>query len=390
MPKHLTTSPRLATFVAESGCPTPYLVVDLDVVAEHYRALRDALPTARVLYAVKANPAPPVLALLHRLGAGFDVASLGEIERCLRLGIDPADLSYGNTVKKERDLAAAYSLGVRVYAVDCAQELTKVRRAAPTGTVVVRLATDGASADWPLSRKFGCSVRAAGELLAVASDAGYRVGLGFHVGSQQHDPEAWRAPLAAVGELIRELRAQRVELSLLNLGGGLPSVHAAPVPSVTTYGDRIAAALSEYVEGLLPELVIESGRYLVGDAGVLVSEVVLVSTRDLDPDVRWVYLDVGLFTGLAETLGEAIRYRLRADRPGGALAGEDGPVVLAGPACDSVDILYERHRHPLPLDLAPGDRVQFLAAGAYTTGYAAAWFNGMPAPREHYLPRCAE
>ena len=125
----------------------------------------------------------------------------------------------------------------------------------------------------------------------------------------------------------------------------------------------------------------EPGRSLVADAGVLETEVVLVSQRD---GVRWVYLDVGLFSGLVEAYGESIRYRIEVHRDGRPLAGPDGEIVLAGPTCDSLDILYERHRYRLPLDLRPGDRLRFLSAGAYTASYSSVGFNGFAPLREEY------
>jgi ornithine decarboxylase len=127
--------------------------------------------------------------------------------------------------------------------------------------------------------------------------------------------------------------------------------------------------------------MVEPGRYLVADAGVLRSEVVLVSRRSTEDQERWVYLDVGKFHGLAETMDEAIRYRLRTAHDGGAT----GPVAIAGPTCDSADVLYEKSAYELPLALAEGDMVDLLAAGAYTTTYSSTGFNGFPPLAEHYL-----
>jgi ornithine decarboxylase len=147
------------------------------------------------------------------------------------------------------------------------------------------------------------------------------------------------------------------------------------------YGAEIEAAVAAAFPDDPPELICEPGRSLVADAGVLRSEVVLVSRRNDRDDCRWVYLDVGRFSGLAETEGEAIMYPILTSRDGGPV----GPVVLAGPSCDSVDVLYERCRYELPLDLAPGDTLDFLAAGAYTTSYATAAFNGFRPPTTHCL-----
>jgi len=367
-------SPGQESFLAASdGLDTPFLVLDLDVVAERYAALRAALPDVAIYYAMKANPAPEVVTLLDRLGCRFDVASPGEIARCLELGIAPERLSYGNTIKKERDVAAAARDGVRVFAVDCDAELDKVARQAPGATVYVRLATDGAGADWPLSRKFGCGPGEAAKLALHACHLGLRVGASFHVGSQQRDPAAWERPLADVADLFDGLVAAGGVPAGVNLGGGLPSTYVPTTPGVAAYGATITELVARHLGRFAPiPVLIEPGRYLVGDAGVIESEVVLISDRDVDPGRRWVYLDVGLFNGLTETLGEAIRYRLRT--PGDT--GRCGPAVLAGPSCDSADVLYEQAPRHLPVDLRIGDRIQVLATGAYTTAYASVWFNG--------------
>jgi len=381
------TTPAQDSFLAAHGhLETPFLVLDLDVVAERYAALRAALPGAAVFYAMKANPAREVLTLLAGLGCCFDVASPGEIARCLEVGIDPARLSYGNTIKKARDVAAAARDGVRTFAVDCAAELDKVAHHAPGATVYVRLATDGGGADWPLSRKFGCGLGEAAKLALDACHRGLGVGVCFHVGSQQRRPAAWAQPLAATAEVLDGVVAAGGRPAGVNLGGGLPSTYAAATPDVSAYGAAIAGLVDEHLGRFMPmPVLVEPGRYLVGDAGVIETEVVLVSDRDVDPGRRWVYVDVGLFNGLTETLGEAIRYRLRA--PGDATSV--GPAVLAGPSCDSADVMYEQAPRNLPLDLRAGDRIQVLATGAYTTAYAAAWFNGFEPMPTYFVGRAA-
>ena len=371
-------------FLARSGeLPTPFLVLDLDVVAARHRALRAALPDAAIYFAMKANPAPEVIDLLARLGCGFDVASPGEIARCLALGVGPERLSYGNTIKKHTDVAAAARDGVRTFAVDCAAELDKIARHAPGATVFVRLATDGAGADWPLSRKFGCGPGEAAKLTLQAIHVGLDVGVSFHVGSQQRDPGAWAGPLAAVADLFDGLVAAGGTPAGVNLGGGLPSSYVPTTPDIAAYGATITSLVRRHLGRFGPmPVIVEPGRYLVGDAGVIESEVVLISERDIDPGRRWVYLDVGLFNGLTETLGEAIRYRLRAPGDQTRL----GPTVLAGPSCDSADVLYERNARQLPLDLRIGDRIQIMATGAYTTAYSSVWFNGFEPMPTHVLP----
>jgi ornithine decarboxylase len=374
-------SPKIDAFLRDTTAPTPFVVVDVDVVEQRYHQLTAALPDARVYYAVKANPARPILERLVALGSAFDVASPGEIDLCLAAGVDPADISYGNTIKKRRDVAYAASCGVRRYTVDVAGELEKVADAAPGSSVCVRLLHDCGGADWPLSRKFGCAPHETVELLCLAHDAGMAAGVSFHVGSQQRQLGAWDDTLEVVAGTFAAARDRGAAPSFLNLGGGFPGSYTDPTPDVAHYGSSIRAAMATWFPEGLDEVMIEPGRYLVADAGVLRSEVVLVSQRTLGEETRWVYLDCGKFHGLAETMGEAIRYRIRTPHDGTPTAA----TVLAGPTCDSADVLYEKNPVDLPLALAEGDLVDLLAAGAYTTTYSSVGFNGFPPLAEHYI-----
>ena len=367
--------PRIARYLETADLPSPCLVVDLDLVAHNFMALARALPTARVFYAVKANPAREVVARLASLGACFDTASLGEIDLCLSLGVGPERISYGNTIKKQRDIAAAFERGVRLFAFDSAAELGKLAESAPGAMVYCRVLMDGAGADWPLSRKFGCEPAMAESLLAEAAARGLDpYGISFHVGSQQTDLEAFDRALAMTAELFQRLGGRGVHLRMVNLGGGFAARYRCEVPSFDAYGAAIGRSLQRRFGPAIPDLIIEPGRGVVGDAGVIQAEVVLVADKGGEDRRRWVYLDIGKFHGLAETMEEAIKYRMLTPHDGGAT----GPVVLAGPTCDSADILYEKTAYELPLALKAGDRVWILATGAYTTTYSAVAFNGFP------------
>jgi len=374
---------RMEEVLRSGQAQSPFLLVDLDIVRDRFERLVRALPETTIHYAVKANPAPEVLSLLNDLGSSFDVASPGEIARCLSVGVDPARLSYGSTIKKERDIAWAHDRGVRLFAVDSDAELRKIADSAPGSTVFCRIASDGAGADWPLSRKFGCEPELALELLLAAHHQHLGVGLSFHVGSQQRDPEAWDRALATVADVYAVLRANDIEPAVVNLGGGFPASYLERVPDISAYGEAVSGSLHRRFGDRLPDrVIIEPGRYLVADAGVIQTEVVLVSRKARGADTRWVYLDVGLFGGLAEVIDEAIRYRIRTPHDGGPV----GPVVLAGPSCDSADVLYERAGYRLPLALRDGDRIELLSTGAYTSTYSSVWFNGFPPLETRYLP----
>jgi ornithine decarboxylase len=159
---------------------------------------------------------------------------------------------------------------------------------------------------------------------------------------------------------------------MVNIGGGLPARYQERVAPVESYALAIMEAMGKHFGAALPRMIIEPGRSLVGDSGTIEAEVVLISKKSYGEDVRWVYLDIGKFGGLAETHDEAIKYRIEVVGRKGPL----GPVVLAGPSCDSVDILYEKFQYKLPLTLKVGDRVRIHATGAYTASYASVGFNG--------------
>jgi ornithine decarboxylase len=358
----------------ESGLDDgPCLVVDLDVVRDNYRAFAKAFPDSRVFYAVKANPAPELLSLLASLGSCFDTASVAEIEMVLAAGAAVDRISYGNTIKKERDIARAFALGVRLFAVDCKPEVEKIARAAPGARVFCRILSDCAGAEWPLSRKFGCEPAMAVEVLGHAMALGLEPhGVSFHVGSQQRNQHAWDRALASAAAVFKECGERGINLAMVNLGGGFPTKYLKNVPSVKTYGATIFRALRKHFGNRIPETIIEPGRGMVGNAGLIEAEVILVSKKSEEDDVRWVYLDIGKFGGLAETMDESIRYPIRTPRDGDAVT----PCVLAGPTCDSADVLYEREPYMLPVSLEIGDRVLIEGAGAYTATYAAVAFNG--------------
>jgi ornithine decarboxylase len=349
---------------------TPFLEVETSVVAERLAALATALPGVAVHYAVKANPHPAVLAAVAAAGANFDVASPAEVRAALAAGASPDDLVYSNPVKRRDHVAESAALGVRIYVVDSLPEVHKVAEAAPGTAVVCRLVTSGDGSDWPLSRKYGCSVGQAVEILRLAAELGLdAAGVSFHVGSQQRDPNAWRSPIAAAATVFESLLRDGHAPWLLDLGGGFPARHEGEIPPLAAYGAVIEDQLRQSFGEHRPRTIVEPGRAVVGDAGALVTTVVGVVQRG---DTRWVYLDAGVFTGLVETLDEAIRYRIETSADG----GPTGPCVLAGPTCDSADVLYQVAPVSLPLALAEGDIVRLESAGAYTSCYSTVGFNG--------------
>src|SRR3984957_16084742 len=290
---------RIKDFLARSPEDGPRLVVDLEVVRENYHSFAKALPDTRVFYAVKANSAPEILDLLARLGSCFDAASVPEVEQAMAAGATPDRISFGNTIKKERDIARAYALGVRLFAVDCEAEVEKIARAAPGAKVFCRILCNGDGAEWPLSRKFGCVPGMAARVLEHAHRLGLvAYGLSFHVGSQQRNPKSWDAALQASAVIFRDLAERGISLQMVNLGGGFPTKYLKDVPAVKAYGQAIFRALRKHFGNRIPETIIEPGRGMVGNAGMIEAEVVLISKKSQDDRMRWVYLDIGKFGGL--------------------------------------------------------------------------------------------
>ena len=358
------------TVVVAPAAATPYLSLDVSTAVANARQLAAALPGTGIRYAVKANPEPRLLAALAAAGVGFDVASPAEVGLAVRAGGVAAELVYSNPVKRRADVAEAHARGVRLFVVDSPDEVRKVAEAAPGSSVLCRLVTSGSGSDWPLSRKYGCSTGEAIEILRTAAALGLDVaGTAFHVGSQQRDPAAWAAPIEASARVFRALRRDGIRPWLVDLGGGFPADHHGDHPELAAYGAAIRAALHASFGDDVPQTIVEPGRGLVGDAGTLVTSVIAVLRRGA---TRWVYLDAGVFTGLVETLEEAIRYRITTAADG----GPTGPAVLAGPTCDSADVLYQDVPVDLPLALAEGDIVRLHSAGAYTSSYSTVGFNG--------------
>jgi len=375
-------TPKIARFLVDRRPPAPCLVFDLDRLEANFRRLRAVLPLAEIYYAVKANPAPSVLERLVSLGSCFDAASFEEIEACLAAGAAPGGISYGNTIKKAASIRAARQAGIDLFAFDSAEELHKLAENVPGARVYCRVAVGNEGADWPLSRKFGADLALARELMLRAGALGLDpCGLSFHVGSQQTRTTSYEAAIGRVAMLFTDLMEAGLDLRLFNLGGGFPVRYRDAVPEIDQFAGAIMDAMTRHFGNRVPGMVIEPGRCLVADAGVVASEVVLVSRRTRGDPLRWVYLDIGRFGGLAETENEAIRYRITTPHDGGA----DGPVAIAGPTCDGADILYQRTPYRLPTALSAGDRVLLHATGAYVTTYASQRFNGFVPLAEHYL-----
>jgi ornithine decarboxylase len=374
-------TPKVKAFLEANTLPTPFMVLDIAAVRAKYDQLMAAMADSRVYFAVKSNPAAKVLSALAHKGSYFDVASMPEVLACLQAGVPPERLSYGNTVKKSEDIAKAYAAGVRVFAFDSMPELVKLAKHAPGSSVFCRILVDNSGAEWPLSRKFGCDPYVAHHLLREAHIMGLvPYGVSFHVGSQQMQLDRWQLAIVAAADIFRKLKGEGIAMPFLNIGGGFPVHYAKDVPDIQDIGEAVMEAICVHFGPDCPEiLATEPGRFLVAEAAVLRSKVILVSQKSHQDKVHWVYVDTGIFGGLVEATHIEFKVRTNKDSDPKMLA------ILAGPTCDSVDVLNQRDGFVLPATLEEGDVVDILAAGAYTASCATVNFNGFAPLKTYYL-----
>jgi ornithine decarboxylase len=356
---------------------SPFLAVDLGEVDRAYARLRCALPQVALHYAVKCNPEPAILARLHALGSGFEVASLSELRVLAALGVDASGVLFSNPVKLPEHIAGAWSLGVDRFAADSSGELEKLAAHAPGARVYVRLDASDPTSRVPLGGKFGIDPETAIGLLVEARALGLVPhGLTFHVGSQALDPVAYARAIDLAGAVLQAALTHGLRLELLDIGGGLPARYVDPIPPIGAYAGAIASALVRLPYPM--QVVAEPGRALVAEAGVLAATVIGVAERDRR---RWVHLDVGAFNGMMETL-ETRRELIFPLGWSGRRSRRLVSCAVTGPTCDSEDTMFLDV--PLPDDLRLGDRVYIGTAGAYTTAYASR-FNGFEIPRTHIV-----
>lgn len=353
---------------------TPFLLVNLNVIKKNYQNLKKNMPMASVYYAVKSNPMEEVILLLKELGSNFDVATTYELDQLLKLGIGPERISFGNTIKKSKDIAYFYSRGVRLFATDSEEDVRKLAEHAPQSKVFFRILTEGSGADWPLSRKFGAHPDAILHHIALAKELGLDpYGLSFHVGSQQRDIGEWDAAISTCTYIFQSCLEVGIKLRMINLGGGFPAKYVQPTPKLEIYTKEITRFLTEDFGDELPEIIIEPGRSLAADSGVIVSEVISTAYKSKYSPNKWVFTDIGMFGGLIETMDESIKFPIYCEKEGDAI-----DVILAGPTCDSMDILYEDYKYKLPENMEEGDKLYFFTTGAYTQSYSSVNFNGFP------------
>ncbi len=365
------------------GKRTPFLIINLEKINQRYDEMKKHLPFGKIYYAMKSNPNDEVIKLLYKKGASFDVATIFEIKQLLKLGIPPERMSFGNTIKKEEDIAFAYKQGIRIFVTDSHSDLNKIARQAKGSKVFFRIITEGSGADWPLSRKFGAHPEVIYDLILEAKDLNLiPYGLSFHVGSQQRNIGQWDSLINQVKHMFDLVAKEGIHLQSINMGGGFPANYLQPTHKLSVYAKEIKQFLKKNFGKNLPEIILEPGRSIVGDSGIIVSKIIMIAKKSASSEHEWVFIDIGKFGGLAETIDESIKYPIYTEN---TKPKELKEVILAGPTCDSMDILYEQFKYQLPADIKENENIYIFSTGAYTSSYSSRNFNGIPPLTEYIL-----
>ncbi len=354
---------------------TPFIVIDLNILRKNYRAIKKSVKGVEVFYAVKANDHIEVLKVLQEEGSSFEISSLQELKKLLKLGVPPQKIMCLNSIKNPEFLLYMHKIGVELMAFDSTDEIDKIAQYAPNSKLILRINVTNEGSDWPLTKKFGVDANEAIGLFQYAKEKKLEcTGLTFHVGSQCLNKNNWASALYLCDDIWAQCKKIGIDLSFISLGGGIPVQHLKPIPSIAEIGSVIQDALAKnfHVPHGKLRVSIEPGRGMVGDTGIMVSTVVGKAKRATED---WIYLDVGVFNGLMETI-EKFKYELKTEQD-----REEKLVTISGPSCDSVDITFTNVNLP---EVKTGERVYIINAGAYTTVYAAP-FNGFPVPKVYFI-----
>ncbi len=359
---------KVLNYIALSDELPPYLLIDKEVIREKVSVIGKNIKNSKVFYAVKANPDVEVLRFLNTLGTGFEIASEGELQILASLGAEPERIITSNPMKTFKFLEQAVDYGVNYFAYDSTVEVEKLARYAPGCNVYVRLTVPNEGSEWPLSKKFGVELDYAAELLIYAKEKGLNpVGITFHVGSQCNNVYNWNTAVDKARDLWDIAEQNGIQLRMLNIGGGYPIRYTKNVVDVETIEKKVNKVIyQKFSEDI--EIFIEPGRAVVGDAGIFVSTVIGKAARG---DENWLYIDVGVFNGLMESIG-GIKYTYIVGS-----RNEPKSWIIAGPSCDSFDVIDKEVELPEP---EVGNRILILSSGAYTISYASE-FNGFSIPK---------
>lgn len=358
---------------------TPFMAFDLADVVGKYQTMRRCLPDFKIFYAVKSNPEERILKTLKKQGSSFEIASTGELRRLMKIGYKPEKCIYSNPVKPIDQIAEAYKKGVRYFAFDSPEELEKIAKVAPGSSVYLRMSVSNHGSLINLANKFGANKTHSVMLLQLAKELGLKPhGLAFHIGSQSENIQLWDQAFDDVVDVLEELQNHGMVLKSLNIGGGFPARYTEKVPSMAEISRRINKNIKRLPYPM--QLWCEPGRYLVAEAGVIVTTIIGKTNR---LNMPWVYIDTGRFQSFIEMFeSDSLKYPVSTSIDGRPRSKPKSLYTITGPSCDSYDTVMREVS--LPTGLKVGDRLYFGTAGAYTHVYGAP-FNDFPVPKVVYV-----
>ncbi len=367
-----STIHKVLRFLKTSDLEPPYLLMDKAKIKRKVKSVGKKIRNSKLFYAVKANPDIEIIKLINSLGIGFEIASEGELNILSTIGVSKERIISSNPVKSFRFLKMASAYGISYFAVDSKEEVEKLHDYSAGCNIYVRLSVPNEGSEWPLSKKFAVELDAAEELLVFSKKKGLNpVGITFHVGSQCTNIYNWNTALDKAKILWDRAEKKGIKLSILNIGGGYPIRYTKNVVGIETIDKNVDRLIYEKFPNRT-RIFIEPGRAVVGDAGVFVTRVIGKARR---ADEDWLYLDIGVFNGLMESLG-GIKYSYIVDG--------SKPLkkwTLAGPSCDSFDVIDKDIVLPNP---EVGNLILILSSGAYTVSYASE-FNGFLIPKTIFI-----
>lgn len=346
---------------------TPFMIIRKSVLEKQFSRFRKALPEVTPYYAIKANPHPRIVKFFTGLGACFDVASAAEMKLVLKQGAKPSHIIFANTIKSPEDLVTARKRRVRLMTFDNEPELYKIAEHYPGAHVLVRLRVANRGSVVQLSLKFGAEPDQGFYLLRKAKNLGLvPKGVSFHVGSQSTNVENYLQALELTAGIFREAKENGMPLSIVDIGGGFPIQHFDNEIGINF--ERMAAAIRKQMKELFPkhtQFIAEPGRFFAGPSGILVTQVVGRAFRD---NKNFYYLNDGIYQDFSGMMFDHCKYEFKTLR-----RGQKYMSALAGPTCDSLDILSSNEEIP---ELFPGDVVYVKNIGAYSSASAVPNFNG--------------
>lgn len=346
---------------------SPIMLIRKSVLAKQLHRFRTHLPNVTPYYAIKANPHPEVIKTFLKLGSHFDVASANEMNLVLSLGASPQKIIFANTIKSIEDIRLAYKRRVMLMTFDNEPELYKIAKHAPGTQVLVRIKVDNIGSMVELSLKFGADPEQAVFLLRKAKALGLSPqGISFHVGSQCANVENYLHALEVSAGIFREAKEEGLTLSILDIGGGFPIRYSDQEKSSVfeSMARKIRIEMQRVFDKKI-KFIAEPGRFLVGPAGILITQVIGRTFRN---NKNYYYLNDGLYADFSGIVFDHGKYELKTLRRGQKFLS-----TVAGPTCDSFDTISLSEELP---ELDVGSVVYAKNIGAYSSASAVPNFNG--------------